>query len=63
MKTNDPYTCPRCSENIPQDHTALPDYEGWQCPDGTNVWCWHKEGRTEYMLGTRSACVRKNKCL
>ena len=52
--TDDPYRCPRCGGNIPEEHEALADYEGWRCPDGTKVWIW----QTGWMLGTRNDCIK-----
>ena len=56
--SNDPYRCPRCGANIPEDHEALSHYEGWRCPDGVKVWLWYANGITHWMLGTRRDCIK-----
>lgn len=57
LATNDPYQCPRCGDNIPNEHKLVKDKVGdpigWKCPDKEVIWIWINNGITVYSKGTK----------
>lgn len=54
MRNTDPYKCPACGLNLPEEHGVVGDYDAWQCPNGKLVWIYTWRGPDAWHYGTKA---------